>query len=106
MRERLKRAVLKTAVRETVPGVRIPLPPPRFEGAQPRPLATQLILLSLVATISGLLSPSLWGDKVRLQLRVTFSWSVRTPEDTLLPTALAGDRVPPSGWGEAGLPQS
>ena len=28
MRERLKRAVLKTAVRETVPGVRIPLPPP------------------------------------------------------------------------------
>ena len=28
MRERSKRAVLKTAVRETVPGVRIPLPPP------------------------------------------------------------------------------
>jgi hypothetical protein len=28
MRERLKRAVLKTAVPETVPGVRIPLPPP------------------------------------------------------------------------------
>jgi hypothetical protein len=28
MREWLKRAVLKTAVRETVPGVRIPLPPP------------------------------------------------------------------------------
>jgi hypothetical protein len=26
----LKRAVLKTAVRETVPGVRIPLPPPFF----------------------------------------------------------------------------
>src|SRR5437660_8554367 len=29
MRERLKRVVLKTTVRETVPGVRIPLPPPR-----------------------------------------------------------------------------
>src|SRR5438270_7664476 len=29
MREWLKRAVLKTAVPETVPGVRIPLPPPR-----------------------------------------------------------------------------
>jgi hypothetical protein len=28
MRERLKRVVLKTTVRETVPGVRIPLPPP------------------------------------------------------------------------------
>jgi hypothetical protein len=28
MCERLKQAVLKTAVRETVPGVRIPLPPP------------------------------------------------------------------------------
>ena len=28
MREWLKRAVLKTAVRETVPGVRIPVPPP------------------------------------------------------------------------------
>jgi hypothetical protein len=28
MRERLKRAVLKTAVPERVPGVRIPLPPP------------------------------------------------------------------------------
>src|SRR6266699_3381422 len=28
MREWLKRAVLKTAVPETVPGVRIPLPPP------------------------------------------------------------------------------
>ena len=32
MGERLKPAVLKTAVRETVPGVRIPLPPP---NAQP-----------------------------------------------------------------------
>ena len=30
MRERLKRVVLKTTVRETVPGVRIPLPPPDF----------------------------------------------------------------------------
>ena len=30
MREWLKRAVLKTAVRETVPGVRIPLPPPEL----------------------------------------------------------------------------
>jgi hypothetical protein len=30
MRERLKRVVLKTTVRETVPGVRIPLPPPLF----------------------------------------------------------------------------
>ena len=29
MCEWLKQAVLKTAVRETVPGVRIPLPPPR-----------------------------------------------------------------------------
>ena len=29
MAERFKAAVLKTAVRETVPGVRIPLPPPR-----------------------------------------------------------------------------
>ena len=29
MREWLKRVVLKTTVRETVPGVRIPLPPPR-----------------------------------------------------------------------------
>jgi hypothetical protein len=28
MCEWLKQAVLKTAVRETVPGVRIPLPPP------------------------------------------------------------------------------
>ena len=28
MRERLKRVVLKTTVRGTVPGVRIPLPPP------------------------------------------------------------------------------
>jgi hypothetical protein len=34
MRERLKRAVLKTAVRETVPGVRIPLPPPLTQLAQ------------------------------------------------------------------------
>ena len=30
MAERLKAAVLKTAVRGTVPGVRIPLPPPAF----------------------------------------------------------------------------
>ncbi len=30
MAERLKAAVLKIAVRETVPGVRIPLPPPAF----------------------------------------------------------------------------
>ena len=39
MREWLKRAVLKTAVPETVPGVRIPLPPPaslnRRETAPP-----------------------------------------------------------------------
>jgi hypothetical protein len=34
MRERLKRAVLKTAVRETVPGVRIPLPPPLSQLAE------------------------------------------------------------------------
>ena len=32
MCERLKQAVLKTAVRETVPGVRIPLPPPEFSS--------------------------------------------------------------------------
>ena len=32
MRERLKRVVLKTTVRETVPGVRIPLPPPYSGG--------------------------------------------------------------------------
>ena len=31
MGERLKPAVLKTAVRETVPGVRIPLPPPELK---------------------------------------------------------------------------
>ncbi len=31
MRERSKRAVLKTAVRETAPGVRIPLPPPALK---------------------------------------------------------------------------
>ena len=33
MCEWLKQAVLKTAVRETVPGVRIPLPPPSRPGA-------------------------------------------------------------------------
>ena len=32
MRERLKRVVLKTTVRETVPGVRIPLPPPETQA--------------------------------------------------------------------------
>jgi hypothetical protein len=32
MCEWLKQAVLKTAVRETVPGVRIPLPPPDFKA--------------------------------------------------------------------------
>jgi hypothetical protein len=34
MREWLKRAVLKTAVPETVPGVRIPLPPPHSLGCR------------------------------------------------------------------------
>ena len=34
MCERLKQAVLKTAVRETVPGVRIPLPPPTLRAAR------------------------------------------------------------------------
>ena len=35
MRERLKRVVLKTTVRETVPGVRIPLPPPYARDCLP-----------------------------------------------------------------------
>jgi hypothetical protein len=34
MRERLKRVVLKTTVPERVPGVRIPLPPPRSLGCR------------------------------------------------------------------------
>jgi hypothetical protein len=33
MCERLKQAVLKTAIRETVSGVRIPLPPPSSSGS-------------------------------------------------------------------------
>ena len=38
MCERLKQAVLKTAVRETVPGVRIPLPPPNSLNCRESPL--------------------------------------------------------------------
>src|SRR5579872_5413285 len=38
MRERLKRVVLKTTVRGTVPGVRIPLPPPCFSFQMVREL--------------------------------------------------------------------
>ena len=41
MRERLKRVVLKTTVRETVPGVRIPLPPPLT-----RLMRKQLVILT------------------------------------------------------------
>src|SRR5579864_7730741 len=40
MREWLKRAVLKTAVRETVPGVQIPLPPPSIRTVSCRPRET------------------------------------------------------------------
>jgi copper homeostasis protein len=43
MRERLKRVVLKTTVRETVPGVRIPLPPPSLSS---RGKSTACILTS------------------------------------------------------------
>ena len=45
----LKRAVLKTAVRETVPGVRIPLPPP----------LTQLLRKHLPSFTEQLVRPSL-----------------------------------------------
>ena len=43
MCERLKQAVLKTAVRETVPGVRIPLPPPSFIFSSLRSVVTRRV---------------------------------------------------------------
>ena len=44
MRERLKRVVLKTTVRETVPGVRIPLPPPDDLRVQARTLRSMKLV--------------------------------------------------------------
>jgi hypothetical protein len=49
MCEWLKQAVLKTAVRETVPGVRIPLPPPYKAGTQQDSI--DVILLEIEARV-------------------------------------------------------
>ena len=55
MAERLKAAVLKTAVPERVPGVRIPLPPP----------LTRLVGKNLLDLLHNLLNPAplLWSTK-------------------------------------------
>ena len=52
MRERLKRVVLKTTVPETVPGVRIPLPPPATLTVTRGPKAFEIVQLNPHTAIS------------------------------------------------------
>jgi hypothetical protein len=60
MRERLKRAVLKTAVPETVPGVRIPLPPPLSQACRESAVTrTQWVSENLLYLAPELLLPLL-----------------------------------------------
>src|SRR4051794_33994327 len=91
MCERLKQAVLKTAVRETVPGVRIPLPPPSslqylfLSGQTPRPwgIPPNLKIISTKRTLENVAGGGIWT--VRCGFSLSQHREVRFQKQQTLP---------------------